>query len=249
MATGGVAGIKKEFSNVGYEWIKKMNHNIVPTYPSLVPLVCEKSLDFNKIAGVRVNASAKLFSNNKLLASEEGELQITNYGVSGIMIFSLSRYAIKEIERKAKPYIVFDFAPGIFKTEDVINVIDAMPYKSIIEVYEGFMDYKLAYEIICKAGFVPESKSNKLSVEDIKAIDKDIHNVKIYITGYMDYSKAQVTMGGVETKDIDATSMESKKVPGLYFTGEFMDMDGKCGGYNLMWAWATGYIAGTHVGE
>ncbi len=248
ISTGGISSLKSSDKMMAYEWAKKLGHSVIKPLPALVPLNATEPLNFNKVAGVRVSSNARLYIEDAEVYCEGGELQLTNTGLSGIMIFTMSRYAIKALDSKKKVHIVCDFSPDGCKLEDVIEVANnCRYYMNLIDVYEGFLDYKLAYEIIKIAGYTPESKASKYNKSDFEKIDSLIHSMAIPIVGYQDFTKSQVTCGGIDTREIDPDTMESKIHKGLYFTGEVLDVDGNCGGYNLMWAWATGYIAGTKV--
>lgn len=247
IACGGKSGIKKPDAMNGYQLASKLGHKIIKPLPALVPLVASTKINFNKLAGVRAVSIGSLYIEDKFITKSQGELQFTNYGVSGIMIFELSRYAVQGINQHKKVFITFDFSHEDLTVENVREVLTKCPYKSIIQVYEGFLDYKLAYEIIKQAGFVPESKASRLTDADLVTIDTYIRQFVVPITDYKSFDKAQVTMGGVDTQEVHVETMESKLCSGLYFAGEVLDVDGNCGGYNLMWAWATGYVAGQHV--
>ncbi len=246
-STGGLSSLKATDKMMAYEWANVLGHSVIKPLPALVPLTAKEPLNYNKVAGVRVSANAKLYIEGTEVYCENGELQLTNTGLSGIMIFTMIRYAIKALDSNKKVDIVCDFSKNGCKLEEVMDVANNCKYMSLIDLYEGFLDYKLAYEIIKKVGYTPESKAYKYNKNDFEKIDKLIHSMVIPIVGHQDFTKSQVTCGGVDTREINVDTMESKLHKGLYFTGEVLDVDGNCGGYNLMWAWATGYIAGNNV--
>lgn len=251
IATGGCASPKLGSDGSGYTLSKVFGHKIIKPLPALVSL---KSPDkFCKtVSGVRTRAKASIFIDNTLLNEEEGEIIFTDYGISGIPIMQISRYASRALDRGETVYLVLDlFLQKTLGelTDIIISRRKNNPDRSTEEMMIGMLNSKLNYILIKEAKLSTESPAYLLSESDIIKLARMIKNFKLRINDTNTFDFAQVTTGGISTKEIDPNTMESKLRNNLYFTGELIDVDGSCGGYNLQWAWSTGYIAGSHAGE
>lgn len=250
LATGGCASPKLGSDGSGYPLAEVFGHKIIKPLPALVAL---KSPDkFCKtVSGVRTIAKASIYVDMELLIEDEGEIIFTDYGVSGIPIMQISRYASKALNKGKKVHLYLDlFLPSTLNEliEILLKRCYRNPEKTIEEMMVGMLNNKLNYIIIKEAGLSPESPCHILNKSEIKKLATLIKKLKVNIKDTNTFDFAQVTSGGVSTLDIEANSMESKLKKGLYITGELIDVDGACGGYNLQWAWSTGYIAGSHAG-
>lgn len=247
LATGSNAAIPNSTNNI-YNMLEKMGHHIIEPLPALVGLKCDTNYN-KKLSGIRASGLVNIYIDNKFMYKEYGEIQFTSEGISGIVIFNLSRYAVKTLKERLNCYVNIDFLEDYSSEtlyENMINAKDNMSYKTLGELLEGYVPDKLASDIIRASGFVAEKKLSKISYEDIKKVITTAKNYKLHITGYNSLLKAQASQGGVDLREVTDT-MESKVSKGLYIAGELLDVDGKCGGYNLMWAWTTGYIVGTSI--
>ena len=215
----------------GYDLAKKLGHKIIPVLPALVQLRCEEKF-FKSIAGVRVQGTVSIWSENQCLAKDTGELQLTNYGISGIPVFQVSRYAAIALYKKKKVQAILDFMPEFSEDElekFLIKRAKMRPYKRADQFFTGLSKEK-------KVGVFAE--------KEIQQLVRLIKNFKVIVTETNSYEQAQVCRGGIDTKDVHPDTLESRYVPGLYFAGEILDVDGMCGGYNLTWAWASGAVSG-----
>lgn len=249
LATGGCASSAHGSDGSGYELAKSFGHHIMKPLPALTQLLSSGKF-FKTIAGVRLEAKAALFSNQKEIAMEEGEILFTSYGISGIPIFQLSRYAAMSIEKKAITVLTLDFYPEISEFDLQKHMIERFEngsHKTTEEVLTGLINQKLAYVLLQEANLKPEAPSEHVQKDGIQRITKLLKQFTLTITGCNTFENAQVSAGGVDTSEIDAKTLESKLVKKLYITGELLDIDGTCGGYNLQWAWSTGVIAGRNV--
>ncbi len=247
LATGSNAAIKPSNNNI-YTMLEKMGHHIIEPLPALVGLRCDTSYN-KKLSGIRASGLVSLYIANSFKYKEYGEIQFTGDGLSGIVIFNLSRYAVKALKEELDCYVSVDFLEDYSNEalyENMTHIKDTMGYKTFGELLEGYLPDKLASDIIRASGFVAEKKLSKISNDDIQKVIATARNYVLYITGYNSLLKAQASQGGVDLREVTDT-MESKVSKGLYIAGELLDVDGKCGGYNLMWAWATGYIVGTSI--
>lgn len=251
-ATGLLAAPKSGSDGSAFQHIEKFGHHFIDVVPALVPLQGKQAF-FKQLAGIRAEIQAILYVENKEIASEYGELQLTDYGVSGIPIFQLSRYATKALKEGKKVHIMLDFLPSM-SLEDAVVLFEkrlhkAEQKKTICECFVGLFNKKLAEVLIKEAGISLGDAPKKVSQEQIEGFAQIAKGFRVDITGSKSFEQAQVCAGGVDTSEICPDTMESKLVKGLYFAGEVVDIDGMCGGYNLQWAWSSGYVAGLHAAK
>lgn len=178
-----------------------------------------------------------------------GELQLTDYGLSGIPTFQISRYAVEALDRKQKVHAVIDFLPVLKENELKALLLGQTQTggKSIEAALKGCLNEKLAMVLLKEAHIRPGSR--KLADQELYRLVKLLKSFKVPISGSKSFDQGQVCQGGVDTSQVNSSTMESKQVSGLFFAGEILDVDGACGGYNLQWAWTSGYLAGTHAAK
>ena len=250
LACGSFAGEKKRDDFNGYTYAKSLGHSIIPVVPALVQ-VRVKSKDFKSISGVRCDANIFLYINKKPVTEEFGELQITDYGISGIPVFQLSRYVSYGIYEKKNVTAVIDLLPEFTKDEWLSLVKEKWSHTSKTitaeEFFQGFLNKKLNLFFLKNAGIKADTPLKQINYSKIEQAVRQMKSWEIEIEGTNPYENAQVCAGGVSMEEI-SLQMESKIVPGLYFAGELVDVDGRCGGYNLQWAWTSGYLAGKYAG-
>ena len=247
ISTGSKAAPKTGSDGQGYELAKKFNHNIITPLPSLVQLKGKEPY-FKNWSGLRCEVTVSLFIDNKFIKKETGEIQLTDYGVSGICIFNLSRYASIAINKNKKVKISINFMPFTEKPKEFIKNLNRNTYKKTInELLEGFLNYKLIDIILKKAKIKRNIPLNTLTENEINKLIQNITNFELNITETHNMDHAQVCIGGIPLTEINSETLESLKIKNLYFTGEIIDIDGDCGGYNLSWAWISGIIAGKSV--
>jgi len=251
-ATGLLAAPKSGSDGTIFPYIEKLGHHFIDVVPALVPLQGKQAF-FKQIAGIRAEIRADLYVENEQIASEYGELQLTDYGVSGIPIFQMSRYATKALKMGKKVHIMLDFLPHMSakETEALFErrLHKVEQKKTIVECFVGLFNRKLAEVLIKEAGISLGDSPKKLAKEQIVRLAEVAKGLRVDITGSKSFEQAQVCAGGVDTEEISAETMESKIVPGVYFAGELVDIDGMCGGYNLQWAWSSGHVAGLHAAQ
>ncbi|MBQ4529871.1 MAG: NAD(P)/FAD-dependent oxidoreductase [Lachnospiraceae bacterium] len=251
LAAGSKAMPKSGSNGSGYELAKSLGLKIIKPLPALVQLKCEEGI-YKEAAGVRCGANVKLMVNGELVAEEEGELQITNYGLSGIVVMQVSRFAVKALDGRKQVTAVIDFFSEMKREElyqKLFRMIEKFPEKTIEDILAGFINRKLAGALLKEMGIRKDRIASKCDESYIQGIIKCLKGYQTEVIGSNTFAEAQVCQGGVATKEINPLTMESKKYPGLYFAGEILDVDGTCGGYNLQFAWSTGAIAGTKAGE
>lgn len=230
----------------GYDLAKKLGHRILPVLPALTALKCEEKF-FKSIAGVRANGSVSIWSGGECIAKDTGEIQLTDYGISGIPVFQVSRYASKLLYEKKETDAVLDFMPDFTKaqTDAFLRArAKTRPDKSAEMFLIGLFHKKLCDLWIRLSGIPRQRKAEELNSDEIARLTDLIKEFRVRVRETNPYDKAQVCCGGVDTREVDPETLESVYVPGVYFAGEILDVDGMCGGYNLQWAWASGYVAG-----
>jgi len=246
LATGGCASPQLGSDGSGYKLARALGHKIIKPLPALVQLKSSEHY-FKTLAGVRTEAFIHLYVNETLISEEKGELQIVNYGVSGIAIFQLSRFASKALSENKKVHLMIDYLPSLNEKETLTLItsrIKANPIKTIEEALIGLFNNKLAFVMLKEAGISPKITCEAVNKNQIHDLVRKIKEWKVTITEPNSFEQAQVSAGGIDTTEINPESMESKLIKGLSFTGELLDVEGTCGGYNLQWAWSTGAVAG-----
>ncbi len=232
VSTGGMASPKSGSDGKGYELLKAFGHHTTKLVPSLVQLKTEKS-----VGGVR--AYGKVTTNAGIC--DAGEIQFNNYGISGIPVFGIAKYV-----KKGEP-VFLDLLPD-YAEEEVIKILKARPKQTMETYLIGILNKALAHFLLKECGISPLSKmSDTLTENEIIKIARKIKSWRFDVTGTMPWENAQVTSGGIELSEINSETMESKLIKNLYVTGEVLDVDGPCGGYNLQWAWASGKLAGSEA--
>ena len=244
LATGSCASIKNEYN--GYKLLSDLGHNIIKPVPALVMLEGNSNY-YKEWAGIRLDASVSLYDNDRFIAKEEGEVQLTNYGISGICVMNLSGRALRIMDNGNSASIRINFIPFV---DDGYNYLNDRFIKysnlSIIEMLESIINYKLLYILLKQCNINPNSKWNDLDDKKKKLLVDNLFNFKFDIKGSKGFDYAQVVSGGVSLDNINS-NFESKIVNGLYILGELLDVDGDCGGYNLGFAWMSGLIVGDSI--
>lgn len=245
IACGSKAAPKSGSDGSGYRLARQIGHRIVPVVPALVQLKCREAY-CKAVAGVRAEAQISVCTEERVLAVESGELQLTEYGISGIPVFQLSRTVNYALEGKKKLTVHIDFLPRLTE-EELLKAAKERFYKlknrNLEEFFTGVLHKKLMMQFLKLSGLKPGGMMGETSFSQIEKVFLLCKDYTLHITGSNSFEQAQICAGGVETKELTA-GMESKKMPGIYFAGEILDVDGRCGGYNLQWAWTSGYLAG-----
>ena len=252
ISTGGKSYPKTGSDGSGYNLSKKLGHTINKTLPALVGLKCKEPF-LKKLNGVRSNATVSLFVNDKLIKSEIGEVQFTNYGLSGICIFNLSSIASRSISENKKVKISINFLDKlkIKNKKSFQRFILSSEYNFKKEKVSYFLDnllnYKLTNVILEKTKIERNKLVSKLSDNEINMLFENLFSFTMNIIDTNNFESAQITTGGVSLYEINPLTFESKIVANLYLTGEVLDIDGDCGGYNISFAVLSGILAGESV--
>lgn len=251
LAAGSMAAPKTGSDGSGYELAQKLGHHIIKPLPALVQLRCKENW-YKQVAGVRTEAHVTLKIDGKTAASDRGELQITEYGISGIPVFQISRYAARALHDGHNVAAQLDVCPELsFKElQDLLMERKKMfGYRPAQEFLHGVLNSKLGNIIFKESGIGNVSRVSEITDQEIKKITGTLKGLTTEITSTNSFDQAQVCSGGIDTSEVNPVTLESRLVPGLYFSGEILDVDGICGGYNLQWAWSSGMTAGINAGR
>ena len=251
IATGGLATEALGSSGEGYEIAKSLNHSVSPLFPSLVPIYTRE--DYVKLwAGVRVDVRAGLYKEQDLIFQDEGELQCTDYGISGIIVFQMSRLVHRLLEEKAKFSLELSFLPKFEETEAKKYFLER---KQLLEREKGeafllgLFPEKLSQVLYERTAFPLKQRIQDISDQKILELCQLCLHFPFQPERIGDFQRAQCTAGGVNLSEILIPDFQSKKNPDLYFAGEVLDVDGICGGYNLHFAFGSGILAGRAMGK
>ncbi len=251
LATGGKAAPVSGSDGSGYALAKSLGHRIIEPLPALVQLRCEGGF-FKALSGVRAQGTVRLLIDGTEIAAETGELQLTDYGISGIPVFQLSRLASRALYDGKRCEASLDFISYIFgsnaldsrkidsKIEENMNFF---PDKTVEEYLSGLVHKKIA-AVVCKQNGIAAGVTIRQAGEGkVRRCIKLLSDFRVRVAAPKSFDSAQVCCGGVALQEVDEHFM-SRRCHGLYLAGELLDCDGICGGFNLQWAWATGHIAG-----
>lgn len=246
IATGGKAAPKTGSDGSGYLLAKRLGHSLVPTVPALVQLKCREPF-MKSVAGVRAEAELSLMRDGECAARERGELQFTEYGISGIPVFQFSRQInyrlLEEDEVEISIDFLPDYTPEAYERLYISRLL-LQGQRTVEEFFAGMLNKKVMGLFVRLAGLKPTEDVETADREKIGQVFALCRQFAVHVTGHNGYASAQVCAGGVPLAEV-SRDLESLKAPGVYFAGEILDVDGRCGGYNLQWAWTSGYIAGT----
>ncbi len=246
LSSGGKASPNFGSDGSGYAFATAFGHTLSPVVPALVQLR-SKGHPFEKTAGVRTIAEVTAYVNGKACARDKGELQLTDYGLSGIPIFQISRYISKALQEGRSAEVGIDFLPEMSEEELLSYLMhhkEAYPDLKALDFLVGLFNERLIPRLLELAGIKNNRRAETLKETEVRRLADVCKCSIIPIDGTNGFSAAQVCAGGIRLVEINPDTMESKKQRGLYLTGEILDVDGICGGYNLHWAWATGICAG-----
>ncbi len=252
VCTGGVSYPSTGSTGDGLRFAEETGHKMVACKPALVPL--ETAEDWCKdLMGLSLrNVSMRMCSGKKVLYENFGEMLFTHFGVSGPLILSASSFYAKHKKDTNEIKIYIDLKPAL-TTEQldkrILRDFDESKNKQFKNALGGLFPAKLIPAMIQLSGINPEVKVNEITKEERKAFVALIKNLPLTVTGTRSFAEAIITQGGVSVKDVNPSTLESKKVRGLYFAGEVLDLDAMTGGFNLQIAWSTGYLAGKNGGR
>ncbi len=249
LATGGVSLPKSGSDGTGHRLSEKLGHSITEIFPGIVQLNL-KDDNLKEKSGIRIYGVAELYIDDEFIRSDRDDILFTDYGISGPTILQLSRLGIEGLRKNKKVEINIKIIND--KNEDELysylvqrfkNLRDKTVYESLV----GYINKGLINSVLRYIDIDRNKKVSEMKNEEVRSLAKILIGWKFRVIGHQPWEFAQVTAGGVRTSEIDNKTMESKIIDGLYFVGEILDIDGDCGGYNLQWAWSSGYVAGVNA--
>jgi predicted Rossmann fold flavoprotein len=243
VAAGGCASPSLGSDGSGFEIMKSFGHKVSALQPALVQLKTNPN-EVKSLKGIKINGKVSVLENGEVIAVESGEVLFTDYGVSGPPVFQLSA----AVPFRKNLEISIDLVPE-YNLKAVYDILEERKFNlshlTMEDFFVGFMNKRIGNLISRRIGIeklsYPVSSLNK---KQLWAIAEQLKSYRLEITGTNGFKNAQVTAGGVYTDQIDKHTMQSKIVKGLYCCGEVLDIYGDCGGYNLQWAWSSGFLAG-----
>lgn len=251
LSAGGKASPAQGSDGSGYELAKILGHRVTKLCPSLTGLKAKEAY-CKSMAGVRTDAAVSLFVDDVYVMKDTGELQLTNYGVSGIPVFQICRFAGMALLQKKSVVVKVDFFPTWKEKqlrEMVLQCKQRFRTNTAEEALAGMLNKKVLLVLLKQADIPCNGLIEKVSEDKLLKLCKLMKGLEFHITETNGFENAQVCAGGIDTREVNSDTMESKLVKNLYFAGELLDVDGICGGYNLQWAWSSGYVAGLYAGK
>ncbi|WP_312668153.1 NAD(P)/FAD-dependent oxidoreductase [Tissierella praeacuta] len=251
IATGGMALPSSGSDGNGYNLCKKLGHTITEIFPGLVQLKLESKF-LRALDGVKFLGVAGIYIDNKLILEDSGDILFTSYGISGPPVLQLSRTALDYMNKEKN----VELRVSIIHTktqeellEYLVNRFKLMPNKTIEIALIGLINKRLIIPLLKETNIDKNKNVASLSKDEMRKLSEILTSWSFKVIGSQSWGNAQVTAGGVNTAEVDNKTMESKIVKGLYIVGELLDIDGDCGGFNLQWAWSSGYIAGLNAAK
>lgn len=250
LACGGKSAPKTGSDGSAYNLAKSLGHSITKLLPGIVQL----KLDYNHLkalSGVKFDGYAKLFVNDEEVKEDFGEILFTDYGISGPPILQISALASQATSTGKKTEVVVDLMPNYTKDE-LIDFLEChfaiLSHRPILNAFIGVINKKIIPVLLKECGITDlHMPCYELSWKEKNKLIQTLKSWKFTCTGTNDFNQAQVTIGGVTASEINPDTLESKIVPNLHFAGEIMDVHGDCGGFNLQWAWSSGYVAAKSI--
>lgn len=241
ISTGSFASPKTGSDGMGYNFLRQLGHTIIKPLPSLVQLNTKYYPFLKEWKGIRSDVEVTLLEDGKEIKKQTGEIQLTDYGISGICVFNLSNEVSRGLYNNKKEEVLINFLPELTE-EQLIDLLSGK--RNIRRVLTGILNNKLIEIVLNLNNLKKLDKYNDLSEEKKKEFLDTLLRFKVEIESTKSFNESQVSSGGVSLEEINLNTMESKLVNNLYITGELLDITGECGGYNLGIAWRTGIIAG-----
>ncbi len=256
VATGGKSYPVTGSTGDGYKIAKELGHTVTDLKPSLVPLKCDEQKSkkiCQDLQGLSLrNVSIKIKHEAKIIYEDFGEMLFTHFGLSGPIILSSSSILIRyknihNLMKENKIKIVIDLKPSLTEIQldsRILRDFNEIKNKQFKNSLEKLLPQKMITPIIVLTGINPEKRVNEITKEERAKLVKIIKNMELNISGFRPIEEAIITSGGVNIKEINPKTMESKIINGVFFAGEVIDLDAYTGGFNLQIAWSTGYVAG-----
>ena len=249
IASGSLAYPNLGSSGSGYVFAKRLGHTVIEPYPTLVQLLSDEA-HLSLANGVKVEAGVELFVGGTKKQWVQGDVLFTTYGLSGSAILDISRTASRACVENEPAWVVLDMLPKLSKEAVQSLLQKRLAYagnKSLILWLEGIIPKKLALFLIHVNKLEHLTSASLLSPKELKKLSFSLKALRLHVKGTKGFESAEVSAGGVDVRELDEKTLMSKKVKNLYFCGEVLDIDGDCGGFNLHFAWGSGYVVGQSI--
>jgi hypothetical protein len=247
VCTGGRSLPRSGSDGAGWEMLRELGHTVTPTYAALVPLVLAPQMFHAELAGIAQEAALSVFVGGKRVDHRTGSLLWTHFGVSGPVVMDMSRHWTAAQETGQAPVVRCDLLPGEgFERVEawLIASAKARPKAAVLGHVAERLPERVAAALLRHLAIEPGTPAGQLSREARRALAHALTGLALPVVQHRGWNYAEVTAGGVPLSEVDFRTMQSRKVPGLYLAGEVLDCEGRIGGFNFQWAWATGYLAG-----
>jgi predicted Rossmann fold flavoprotein len=251
LATGGLSVPQTGSDGAGYGFAQNLGHSIVPTTPALVPFLLGVGFH-DKVAGVSHMAEVFVSVGGRIVARTTGSLLWTHVGVSGPAALDASRHWHRAVGEGASPAVQLNLRPGRTFEQvdgDLLTATRERPRAAVATIVSDWLPASLATALAGAAAVDPQTPMAHLARDARRALTHALVSLPLDVTGSRGYRVAEVTAGGVPLEEIDPATMASRRCSGLYLVGEILDVDGRIGGFNFQWAWASGAVAGRAVGR
>lgn len=249
LCTGGVSYPSTGSTGDGHRFAENTGHKVTECKPALVPLETAEKWCYDLMGLSLRNVSVRMCNGKKEIYQGFGEMLFTHFGVSGPLILSASSYYSKQ-KKGGETKLYIDLKPALDMEQldkRLLRDFEENKNKQFKNALNGLFPAKLIPVMITLSGINPDKKINEVTKEERRAFAALIKSIPLTVTGTRSFAEAIITQGGVSVKEVNPSTMESKKVKGLYFAGELLDLDAMTGGFNLQIAWSTGYLAGSSV--
>ncbi|MDD3803483.1 MAG: aminoacetone oxidase family FAD-binding enzyme [bacterium] len=250
IATGGMAGLERECKNF-FTMIKRLGHTVKEVMPSLVQLKLDKEL-YKSMAGNRVEGGIVLYSNSESVSSDRNEILFTEYGISGNAVLNISREASLFLMQGKKVELSVDLLPDetLNETKSILKRrMESIGKRKAENLLNGWINKRVGMAVLKSSGIDLSRQISSLTDDEGERISEKLHDFRFKVKDTNGFRNAQVMAGGVATDEVSPDTMESEKEMGIFFTGEILDVDGKSGGYNLHFAWASALVAADAISK
>jgi predicted Rossmann fold flavoprotein len=252
LATGGCSLPKSGSDGAGYDLARRLGHTIVAAVPALVPLTLasDRNAIHARVAGVSVNAIVSVWAEGRIETRLRGALLWTHFGVSGPVVLDASRHWTRAAARGAHVGLTVDFAGGV-RVDDVdarlAEAARSRPRAAIVTLVSAWLPPSLAAALVVSLTIDAEMTGAHLTRAVRQRLAQSLTAWPLAVSGTRGYNYAEVTAGGVDLREIDPGTMESRRCPGLYLVGEVLDADGRIGGFNFQWAWSSAHVCANGI--
>ncbi len=247
IATGGLSYPGTGSDGSGFLFAKSLGHSMIPATPALTPLITNDP-DWKSLAGITLPVRFSVLADGKKIAQSDGAMLFTHVGFSGPAVLDISGPWLR-CDAKQKELRV-NFLPSRHEADvsvEFSRLFELHPDRSLRRALAQYFPERFVEILLKKGGVEPTKRLDQISKKERESFLRSLFQFPVKVTGSQGYEKAEATAGGVDLKEVDAKTLESKLCPGLFFAGEVLDVDGRIGGFNFQWAWASGTVVGRAI--